>query len=342
MELKTKGLRGVSSKRKRNAGGGSVTVEHTPIRLGVSKCLLGENVRFDGGHSRDRFVTDELARWVEYVPVCPEVELGMGTPRPTIRLVDRGEGVRLVCPSTGEDFTEPMQAYSERRVLELQGEDLDGFILKRRSPSCGMSRLPIYRDGMKLPAKGRGVFAETLMTRCPTLPVEEEGRLCDPMLRENFIERIFCRQRWRLLAKEGLTRGRLVAFHTQHKLLLLSHNRAGYKRLGRLVASLTPKNEAEVFSAYELELHTCMGQRTSVNRHVNVLQHALGHLRRHLAPRDKASLIRAIEDFQQGLIPLIVPITLFRFLIDRHEVSYLADQIYFAPHPKELMLRNHC
>ena len=166
-----------------------------PIRIGVSKCLLGENVRFDGGHSRDRFVTDEISRWVEYVPVCPEVEMGMGTPRPTIRLVDNGDGVRLFCPSTGEDFTDAMQAFSARKLRELKEANLDGFILKRRSPSCGMSRLPVYRGKMKLPARGVGLFAEALMSTFPTLPVEEDGRLNDPMLRENFIERIFCHHR---------------------------------------------------------------------------------------------------------------------------------------------------
>ena len=313
-----------------------------PIRIGVSKCLLGENVRFDGGHSRDRFVTDEISRWVEYVPVCPEVEMGMGTPRPTIRLVDNGDGVRLFCPSTGEDFTDAMQAFSARKLRELKEANLDGFILKRRSPSCGMSRLPVYRGKMKLPARGVGLFAEALMSTFPTLPVEEDGRLNDPMLRENFIERIFCHHRWRKLSERGLTRGRLVAFHTQHKLLLLSHHRAGYDRLGKLVASLTRDNEEEVFKAYPLELYRCLQHRATKKTHVNVLQHALGHLRRHFLGAETQSLLQSIEDFRHGLVPLIVPVTLLRFNIERYDITYLKQQFYFMPHPKELMLRNYC
>ena len=315
-----------------------------PIRLGVSECLLGHNVRFDGGHARDRFVTDTLDQWVEYVPVCPEVELGMGTPRPTIRLVNEGEGegVRLVCPATGEDFTEPMRDWADARVQKLKEEDLDGYILKRRSPSCGMERLPVYRGKMRLPESGVGVFAEALMRELPGLPVEEDGRLNDPLLRENFIERIFCRFRWRQMASSGLTRGKLVAFHTQHKLLLLSHNQAGYRRLGKLVGGMNKENQAQVFEAYEVEFQACLKHKASIKRHVNVLQHAMGHLKRHLSPGDKAALLSAIDDYRRGLVSLIVPTTLLRFNIQRFDISYLADQLYFSPHPKELMLRNHC
>ena len=313
-----------------------------PIRLGVSQCLLGDNVRFDGGHCRDRFVTDVLEPWVEYVPVCPEVELGMGTPRPTIRLVDEGEGVRLLCPATGEDFTDAMRNYASARVEALKAEALDGYILKRRSPSCGMERLPVYRGKMRLPGGGVGIFAEVLMAALPGLPVEEDGRLNDPALRENFIERIFCRFRWRQMANSGLTRGKLVAFHTRHKLLLLSHNQAAYRRLGALVGSINKDNQEQVFADYEVAFQACLSRKATIKRHVNVLQHAMGHLKKHLTSRDKQALLSSIDDFRNGLVPLIVPTTLLRFNIERFEVAYLADQFYFSPHPKELMLRNHC
>jgi len=313
-----------------------------PIRLGVSECLLGHNVRFDGGHARDRFVTDVLDPWVEYVPVCPEVELGMGTPRPTIRLVNEGEGERLVCPATGEDFTDAMRGYAEKRVEALKAENLDGYILKRRSPSCGMERLPVYRGKMRLPGGGVGVFAEVLMRELPGLPVEEDGRLNDAILRENFIERIFCRFRWRQMVKSGLTRGKLVAFHTTHKLLLLSHNQAGYRRLGSLVGTMNKQNEKEIFAEYEVAFQACLSHKATIKRHVNVLQHAMGHLKHHLPAGDKQALLSSIDDFRLGLVPLIVPTTLLRFNIQRFDITYLADQLYFSPHPKELMLRNHC
>jgi uncharacterized protein YbgA (DUF1722 family)/uncharacterized protein YbbK (DUF523 family) len=315
-----------------------------PIRLGVSECLLGHNVRFDGGHARDRFVTDVLDPWVEYVPVCPEVEVGMGTPRPSIRLTDQGDGrgVRLVSPATGEDFTDAMRTFSQGRVEALKSEHLDGYILKRRSPSCGMERLPIYRGKIRLPGGGVGVFAEALMSALPGLPVEEDGRLNDAPLRENFIERIFCRFRWRQMAQSGLTRGKLVGFHTQHKLLLLSHNQAGYRRLGSLVGSMNKQNEEQVFAEYEVAFQACLSHKATIKRHVNVLQHAMGYLKRDLSTGDKHALLSSIDDFRLGLVPLIVPTTLLRFNIQRFDITYLADQLYFSPHPKELMLRNHC
>jgi len=318
--------------------------DEEPIRVGVSACLLGKHVRYDGGHSRDRFVTETLQRWVEYVPVCPEVEFGMGTPRPTIRLHDEGDGrgVRLVCPTTDEDLTDAMSAWAKARVEALKSEQLDGYILKNRSPSCGMSRLPIYRGKMRLPQRGIGVFAYALMSEFPGLPVEEEGRLNDDHLRENFIERLFCRFRWRQLLSSGLTRGKLVRFHTQHKLLLLSHNQPGYRRLGALVGGLNKHNQAQVFQQYEADFQATLKHRATVKRHVNVLQHAMGHLKHHLSSLDKHTLLDAIDDYRQGLVPLVVPITLLRFNIKRCDVAYLADQLYFQPHPKELMLRNHC
>ena len=318
--------------------------DEEPIRVGVSACLLGKNVRYDGGHSRDRFVTDVLQRWVQYVPVCPEVEFGMATPRPTIRLHDEGDGrgVRLMCPSTGEDLTDAMGDWAKARVEALKSESLDGYILKNRSPSCGMSRLPIYRGKMRLPQRGIGVFAYALMSEFPGLPVEEEGRLNDDYLRENFVVRLFCRYRWRQMVNSGLTRGKLVRFHTQHKLLLLSHNQPGYRKLGALVGSLTKDNQHEVFAAYEKVFQLTLKYRANVKRHTNVLQHAMGHLKHHLSASDKHALLSAITDYREGLVPLIVPITLLRFNIQRFDVTYLTDQLYFQPHPKELMLRNHC
>ena len=317
--------------------------DQTPLRLGVSACLLGQKVRFDGGHARNRFVDDVLGTWIEWVPVCPEVEMGMSIPRPTIRLVEDEKGLRLVAPKTGEDFTAGMAEYAKRRVDELDAEGLDGYVLKKSSPSCGMERLRVYdaESGGVRRRNGVGMFAARLLEACPHLPVEEEGRLNDAELRENFIERIFVRNRWRNFTAQGLDRGRLVEFHTAHKLLLWSHNEAGMRRMGRLLGDAGKGKDAALFVAYEEELHTTMRSRTTRKHHVNVLQHAAGYLKNVLDPRDKREIQSALEDFRQGWLPLIVPVTLLRFNIRKYDVDYLLGQLYFDPHPKELLLRNH-
>ena len=316
--------------------------EDQPLRLGVSSCLLGNNVRFDGGHARDRFVTRTLGQWFEFVTVCPEVEIGMGTPRPTIRLVDTEEGdVRLVAPSTDEDFTDRMHAFSDEKVAELQGIDLDGFIFKKGSPSCGMERIKSYLRGMPSRRNEAGLFARRLMDRWPMLPVEEEGRLNDWRLRETFIERAFCRNRWRTLIAGGATRRRLVEFHTAHKLLIRAHDETGYQKLGRLVGSAGEISDEELFAEYEREFHAALGRKATTKKHVNVLQHAMGYLKKVLDSGEKREILTAIDEFAEGLLPLVVPLTLLRYNIRRHDIDYLSGQLYFDPHPKELMLRNH-
>jgi uncharacterized protein YbgA (DUF1722 family)/uncharacterized protein YbbK (DUF523 family) len=298
-------------------------------------------VRFDSGHARDRFVVETLGRWFEFVHVCPEVEIGMGVPRPTIRLVDEGQGVRLVAPSTGEDFTDRMNAYASRKVKELAAVDLDGYVLKKNSPSCGLERVRIYRGGHVDRKDASGLFAAKLLDLWPALPVEDEGRLNDAKLRENFIEQVFCRNRWRTLVRRGLTRRRLVEFHTAHKLLLHAHNETAARRMGRLVGEAGRMPDREIFSRYEVDLQAAMRVKASPQKHANVLQHALGHLKAMLDATEKREILAAIDDFRAGLLPLVVPLTLLRYNIRRHGVEYLAGQLYFDPHPKELMLRNH-
>lgn len=310
------------------------------IRVGISSCLLGEQVRFDGGHKHDRYLTDVLGRWVRWVPVCPEVDVGLGIPRPAIRLEGEPTSPRLVEPRSGLDLTERMRAYSAEKVAELQKVDLDGYVLKRASPSCGMERVKLWSDS-GMPAKqGVGLYARELLDSWPNLPVEEEGRLNDPVLRENFIERIFCRHRWRTLVRRGLGRGRLVEFHTAHKLLLRSHNEAGYRRCGQVVASAGRILDGDLFARYEDELHRTLATRTTVKKHANVLFHVLGYLKRVLTPPEKAEMVTLVEDYRNGLLPLIVPVTLLRHHVRRHGVEYVLGQLYLEPHPKELMLRN--
>jgi uncharacterized protein YbgA (DUF1722 family)/uncharacterized protein YbbK (DUF523 family) len=315
-------------------------VEDEAIRIGISSCLLGQKVRYDGGHKHDRYLTDVLGEWAEWIAVCPEVEIGLGIPRPTIRLEGTDEAARLIEPTAGTDLTARMERYSHKRVRELQRDNLDGYVLKRASPSCGMERVKVYGKGGMPTKNGVGVFARVLMERWPHLPVEEEGRLNDPVLRENFIERVFCRHRWRTTVAQGLTRRRLVEFHTAHKMVLQSHNEAGYRRCGRIVAAAGTMPDRQLFDAYEAEFHDTLKTKTTVKRHTNVLFHVLGYLKRLLEPPDKQELVTVIEDYRNGLLPLIVPITLLRHLVRKHGVEYMIGQLYLEPHPKELMLRN--
>jgi len=314
--------------------------DDAPIRLGISSCLLGAKVRFDGGHKRDRYLTDVLGEWFDWVAVCPELDIGLGVPRPTIRLVEGDENPRLVEPKSGEDLTERMEVYSHQKVDELMAKDLDGYILKRASPTCGMERVKVYTEaGMPLKS-GAGVFARILLDKWPNLPVEEEGRLNDPMLRARFIEHVFCRHRWRMLVKRGLGRRSLIEFHTAHKLLLRAHNEAGYRRLGKIVASAGTIPDAEMFQAYEDEFHNVLKNRATRKRHANVLYHVLGYLKKALDPFEKQEAVALIEDYRNELVPLIVPITLLRHHIAKHNIGYMKGQLYLEPHPRELMLRN--
>jgi len=312
-----------------------------PIRLGVSTCLLGENVRYDGGHKRDDFLVDELGPYVEWVSVCPEDERGLGVPRPSVRLVEAEGELHMLSPDTGEDFTERMRAFAAKRVAELRELELDGYVLKKNSPSCGLERVKVWGFSGPERRDGVGLFAEALLAAWPHLPIEEEGRLTDPALRENFVERIFCRHRWRAFRRAGPTRARLVEFWTAHKLLVRAHDEPGYLRLGRLVGSKRKGGDAALHAAFEAEFFGALARRATTRKHTNVLQHAMGHLREHLDAGERAQLAAAIEDYRKGLLPLVVPATLLRFQIQKHSVAYLAGQLYFDPHPKELMLRNH-
>jgi uncharacterized protein YbgA (DUF1722 family)/uncharacterized protein YbbK (DUF523 family) len=312
------------------------------LRIGVSACLLGQEVRYNGGHKRDAFLTDTFGRYVEWVAVCPEVEVGMGTPRPPIRLERQGEEIRLVMPGTGEDYTDAMRAWAECRVAALGEMDLDGYVLKKDSPSCGMERVKVY-SGEGAPSKdGRGLFAETLMARLPDLPVEEEGRLNDPLLRENFIARVFVHHRWREGEKEGWTRASLMRFHERHKFLLMARNQNGMRRLGRLLGDSGKGTPADgLAAAYRQGLTEVLRRPATRRGHTNVLQHLAGYVSDALGSADRAELAETIERYRLGLVPLIVPLTLIRHHVRRQGVEYLQGQAYLEPHPYELMLLNH-
>ena len=315
--------------------------DHMIVRIGVSSCLLGQKVRFDGGHKRDAFLVDTFGEFVEWVPVCPELEVGMGLPREAIRLVRAGADVRLVGVKSATDHTESMTRYSARRVEQLARENLDGYILKKDSPSCGMERVKVYDPNGSPARTGRGLFAQALMERFPLLPVEEEGRLSDPRLRDNFVERVFAYRRLRDMWAARWTTGTLVRFHTAHKLTLLAHSPATYTALGQLVAQASTRPRGDVRADYEAGFMRAMATLATPRKHVNVLQHMLGYFRKVLDDESRTELAQSITDYQEGLLPLVVPITLFRHHVRRCGIAYLAGQTYLEPHPKELMLRNH-
>lgn len=311
------------------------------VRLGISKCLLGEPVRYDGGHKLDRFLRDTLGQYVEYVPVCPEVECGFGIPRETMHLEGDPEAPRLITTRTKRDVTEQMLRWAHQRVMELAQEDLCGFIFKSNSPSSGMERVKIYdRSGM--PRKiGRGIFAGIFMSRFPWLPVEDEGRLHDPGLRENFIERIFVLKRWREMLTEGRKLTRLVEFHTRHKLLIMAHSPKQHTALGRLVAAAKGIPETELYDHYQVLLMAALKLQATVKKQVNVLQHVMGYFKRNLSADEKQELLEVIDHYHRSHVPLIVPITLINHYVRKYDQPYLKTQYYLRPHPLELQLRNH-
>ena len=311
------------------------------LRIGVSACLLGQEVRFDGGHKHDRWLTGTLAQWCELVPVCPEVETGMGIPRESVRLEGDAAAPRMVAPRSGVDWTKPMNDWSRRRARELAADDLDGFVLKKNSPSCGLFRVKVYPD-KGMPARGgRGLFAAALAAACPLLPIEEEGRLVDPRLRDNFVERIFAWRRARDVFTGRWSRGAVVAFHSREKYLLMAHSPKHYQELGRLVARIAKESPAAFRDRYLALYMEALGVLATPRRHVNALQHVAGHLRGQVGDAEQKRLLAVIDDYGRDLVPLIVPVTLLRHYIELLDVPYVKDQAYLNPHPRELMLRNH-
>jgi uncharacterized protein YbgA (DUF1722 family)/uncharacterized protein YbbK (DUF523 family) len=314
----------------------------TPLRIGISSCLLGDEVRFDGGHKRDLFLTTTLGPYVEWIRVCPEVEVGMGVPRETLRLVNVGGDTRMITTRTSIDHTDSMRAYAARRTKELESEELRGYVLKKDSPSCGMERVKVYDAKGSAPARsGVGLYAAALKARFPALPIEEEGRLQDPVLRENFVERVFAYDRLRALFDGRWTLGTLIAFHTAHKMALLAHSTTAYQELGRLVAAGKTLPRAELRRRYEELFMRTLARPATTARHTNVLTHMAGHLKKVVDDASRRELAECIDEYRRGLVPLIVPLTLLRHHVRAHGVAYLAGQTYLEPHPRELMLRNH-
>lgn len=310
------------------------------IKVGVSMCLLGEPVRYDGGHKRDHYVTDVLANHFDWVAVCPEYEVGMGVPREAVRLVGEPKAPRLKGNKSGQDWTDRMQAYAKRRLDQLAKESLCGYIFKSKSPSSGMERIKVYNEAGMPVGNAPGMFAGLFMRHFPLIPVEDEGRLHDFRLRENFIERVFSYYRLRQLAST-FSRRAVVEFHTHQKLLIMAHSSKHYQELGRLVAQIADYAPSIFMEKYTEQYLAAITVKTTVKKHVNVMSHILGYLKKQLATEDKQDILRVIEDYRQEIVPLVVPLTLLQHYIRKYEVDYICSQYYLNPHPKELMLRNH-
>jgi uncharacterized protein YbgA (DUF1722 family)/uncharacterized protein YbbK (DUF523 family) len=311
------------------------------IKLGVSACLLGNKVRYNGGHSRDSFVADTLSQYVAFFPVCPEVESGFPVPRETMRLEGDPESPRLVTTRTRQDHTDRMKTWCEGKVKELEELDLYGFIFRKGSPSSGMERVKVYSDKGVPSPRGIGMFARAFMERFPLLPVEEDGRLHDPGLRENFIEAIFVLKRWRQTLAPRPTRRGFVEFHTQHKLLVMAHSPSHMRQLGKMVAEIKNYPLEEFREQYQRLLVEALRFKATRRKQTDVLMHAMGFLKKLLSGDEKKELLEIIEQYRQGYLPLIVPVTLLNHYVRKYEPSYLKDQYYLKPHPIELQLRNH-
>jgi uncharacterized protein YbgA (DUF1722 family)/uncharacterized protein YbbK (DUF523 family) len=311
-----------------------------PIKLGVSSCLLGEHVRYDGGHKHDRYITDTLGRCFTFVPVCPEVGCGMPVPREAMRLEGDPANPRLVTGRSRIDRTEQMLAFCETRVRELEEEDLCGFIFKKGSPSSGLYRVKVYSNGMAK-SSGSGLFAAAVTRHFPLLPVEEEGRLNDPDIRENFIERVFSLRRWKDLLLDRPDLGRLVAFHACHKLQLMAHSPKIYREMGVLVAHGKEMKWAELLQRYEELFMKALALHATVRKNCNVLMHIMGYFKKELSRAEKEELLGVINHYHEQFVPLIVPLTLLKHYVNKYEQHYLRQQLYLSPHPAELMLRNH-
>jgi uncharacterized protein YbgA (DUF1722 family)/uncharacterized protein YbbK (DUF523 family) len=308
-------------------------------KVGVSSCLVGEHVRYDGGHKHNRYITETLGACVRLVPLCPEVGIGLSTPRPPVRLVQAGERIRAVgVDDETMDVTDRLTSWAQQQLPGLS--DLSGYIVKKNSPSCGMERVRVYVDGVP-ETRGRGVYTGTLMAAMPSLPVEEEGRLMDAGLRENFIDRVFARFRWLQAFSRGVTPRSLVDFHTRHKFFILAHDEIVYRRLGRLVADVSGQDLQALAEQYLNLMMEGLKHRATPARHTNVLMHIMGFFKDRLDRGDKGELLSLIDEYRNGQVPLVVPITLINHYLRKFPQPYVQEQVYLHPHPAELMLRNH-
>ncbi len=314
-----------------------------PIKIGISACLLGEKVRYDGQGALARHLTGTFAGYFDFYPICPEVGCGMGVPREAVRLVGTVDAPRLVGRQTGQDWTDAMRAWAETVWPEMEKQRLCGFIFKAKSPTSGFQRIKVYPEsgGQPVSYAGVGLFAGMVMDRFPLLPVEDDGRLHDVGLRANFIERVFVEHRWNRMLDQGPSAKHLIDFHTRHKMLIRSHDVVGYRELGKIVAEGGKGDMADRFTRYHARLHQALALKPTIKKNVDVLMHAMGYFKKILSHDEKQECIEIIENYRNNLIPLIVPVTLLNHYVRKYGIDYLRDQYYLNPHPLDLKLRNH-
>lgn len=307
------------------------------IRVGISQCLLGEKVRFDGGHKHAHYCTDVLGKYFSFVPTCPEIGAGMGTPREPIRLVKMGEEVRVRGTKSDDDYTEALTHFSEQAVRRLEG--LSGYILLGKSPSCGMERVKVYREnGYRSDITQGGVFAETLMQTYPELPVEESGRLNDPQLRESFLTRVYAYSTWQAMQDAGLTPKALLDFHTQYKPLLMAHNQQAYRDLGKFLAGVSKEDVQEKARDYLPRFMAILKQPATRKNHTNTLMHLQGYLKSHLNAAERQHLSETIHSYRTGMLPLIAVLVLMRHLFKVYGCEYSGNYRYLFPYPEALAI----
>ncbi|MBD3225139.1 MAG: DUF1722 domain-containing protein [Caldithrix sp.] len=314
--------------------------ESPRIKVGISTCLLGMAVRFDGGHKHDSYLTQTLGRYFDWVSVCPEVDMGMSIPRENIRLVGEVDDPRLKAPKSGTDYTDQMKNWTKAKLHEFENMDLHGYILKKDSPSCGMERVRVYDENNVPKRQGIGVFARALLDKFPLLPIEEEGRLKDARLRENFIERIFAHYRLQELLRSNPSNGDIVEFHTRHKLTLMAHHQKTYNELGRMTANIKDYDRYTFFNQYNAKFMAALKRKATIRTHTNVLHHIMGFFKKHISTEERQELLDLIEQYREGLLPLIAPIILIKHFLYKLDIDWLDKQVYLNPYPSELMLRN--
>ena len=309
-------------------------------RLGVSSCLLGNSIRYDGGHCRNKMVCEQLGLFFQWVPICPEVEMGMPVPRETVRLVAQDGRTRLVGNKSGTDYSEAMRAYTERKLKQIAPLRLHGYILKKNSPTCGMERVPLYGTAGGRIGKTGGLFAAAMTRAFPLLPVEEEGRLNDLALKDNFVERVYAYRRWQRFAASIHAPRHLVRFHTRHKYQLMAHDPKTYRALGRLVAQAGVMEMSELLPRYGTQFMECLKIPADAKRQANVLYHVMGFLKDSLDREDKHELLGLIERYRHRELSLTAPLTLIEHHLRKHPNPWVQQQHYLMPYPEAFTMRH--
>jgi uncharacterized protein YbgA (DUF1722 family)/uncharacterized protein YbbK (DUF523 family) len=311
------------------------------VKIGISACLLGEKVRYDGGHRLDRYITDALGNYFEWVPVCPEVEYGLPVPRESMHLVGDPASPHIVTVKTGVDHTEGIKKWAADKLRQLDKEDLCGFIFKSKSPSSGISGIKVYTPSGMPSNRGTGIFGGAFMRYFPLIPIIDDGRLHNPNLRENFIEQVFVYNLWKDFLKNGPELRDLITFHTNLKLLILSHSPKHYSTLGKLIAQAKKYQPDVLYSEYIEILMEGVRLLATSKKNTNVLLHIAGYFKKLIPTEEKRKLLGIIEQYHKGYIPLIVPVILINHYVREFDEPFLKNQYSLNPHPVELMLRNH-